>query len=59
MKKNVLTTVAILFIFYSLKADIIPNPIRARGIMPFEVTDVKMIYEKVIVDLYKDSSHVS
>ena len=42
----------------SIWADIAPNPIQAKGISINTPTEVKMIYEKVTVDLTLDSSFV-
>jgi hypothetical protein len=39
-------------------ADIAPNPIKAKGILPGGNTNIRMVSERVIVDLYKDSSVV-
>ena len=42
----------------NLFADIAPNPIKAKSISPKELTSIRMEYEKVIIDLYNDSSVV-
>lgn len=39
-------------------ADIAPNPIKAKGITTSEPTTISMVSERVIVDLYRDSSVV-
>ncbi len=39
-------------------ADIAPNPIRAKGIIPSGTVDIRMVWERVEVDLYRDSSVV-
>lgn len=57
MKKIVISVLIILLGLYT-KADIAPNPIRAKGITVFHPTDIRMIYEKVTVDLTLDSSFV-
>lgn len=57
MKKIVISALIILLGLYT-KADIAPNPIRAKGITVFHPTDIRMVYEKVTVDLTLDSSFV-
>lgn len=42
----------------NLFADIAPNPIKAKSISPKEQTSIRMESEKVIIDLYNDSSVV-
>ena len=39
-------------------ANIAPNPIKAKGIVPSGSTTIKMVSEKILVDLYQDSSVV-
>lgn len=39
-------------------ADIAPNPIAGKGIITNQQTTVRMVSERVVVDLYKDSSVV-
>ena len=39
-------------------ADIAPNPIKAKSISPKDQTSIRMVSEKVIIDLYNDSSVV-
>ncbi|MVN20857.1 hypothetical protein [Mucilaginibacter arboris] len=39
-------------------ADIIPNPINVKGIVPAQPVNIQMVSELVTVDLYKDSSFV-
>ena len=54
-------TIAILTIIClqtNLFADIAPNPIKAKSIRPKEQTSIRMESEKVIIDLYNDSSVV-
>jgi len=41
-----------------LFADIAPNPIKAKSISPKDQTSIRMESEKVVVDLYNDSSVV-
>jgi len=41
-----------------LFADIAPNPIKAKSISPKDQTSIRMESEKVIIDLYNDSSVV-
>ena len=41
-----------------VKADIIPNPTRGKGIVPGDSLKVRMVSEQVRVDLYKDHSEV-
>lgn len=43
---------------YSVFADIAPNPIRAKGIVTSGSTDIRMVSEKVTVDLFQDHSEV-
>lgn len=56
--KKLLVSVLVVCCGLEIKADIAPNPIRAKGISINEPTEVKMIYEKVIVYLTPDSSFV-
>ena len=42
----------------NLFADIAPNPIKAKSISPKDQTSISMVSEKVIIDLYNDSSVV-
>ncbi len=42
----------------NLFADIAPNPIKAKSISPQDQTSIRMVSEKVIIDLYNDSSVV-
>jgi hypothetical protein len=42
----------------NLFADIAPNPIKAKSISPKDQTSIRMVSEKVIIDLYNDSSVV-
>ncbi len=54
--------IAIIFLTLCLHvnmfADIAPNPIKAKSISPKEHTSIRMESEKVIIDLYNDSSVV-
>lgn len=47
-----------LFLHINLFADIAPNPIKAKSISSKEQTSIRMESEKVIIDLYNDSSVV-
>lgn len=42
----------------NLFADIAPNPIKAKTLSPMDQTSIRMESEKVIIDLYNDSSVV-
>ena len=42
----------------NLFADIAPNPIKAKSISPQDQTSIRMKSEKVIIELYNDSSVV-
>lgn len=42
----------------NLFADIAPNPIKAKSISPKDQTSIRMESEKVVIDLYNDSSVV-
>ncbi len=50
--------ILILCLHTNLFADIAPNPIKARSISPKDQTSIRMESEKVIIDLYNDSSVV-
>jgi hypothetical protein len=56
--KKLIISVLIIFLGLNTKADIAPNPIRAKGITVLQPTDIRLIYEKVTVDLTLDSSFV-
>jgi hypothetical protein len=56
--KKLIISVLIIFLALNTKADIAPNPIRAKGITVLQPTDIRLIYEKVTVDLTLDSSFV-
>lgn len=59
MMKIILFTLTITIICISnVFADIAPNPIKAKGILSSGNTNIRMVSERVIVDLYKDSSVV-
>ncbi|WP_461638278.1 hypothetical protein [Labilibaculum euxinus] len=51
--------ILILCLHTNLFADIAPNPIKARSISPKDPTSIRMESEKVIIDLYNDSSVVT
>lgn len=55
-------TIAIIILTLCLQtnlfADIAPNPIKAKSISPQDQTSIRMVSEKVIIDLYNDSSVV-
>jgi hypothetical protein len=57
MKKLIISVITIL-LGLNIKADIAPYPIRAKGITVLQPTDIKLMYEKVTVDLTLDSSFV-
>ena len=50
--------ILILCLNTKLFADIAPNPIKAKSISPKDQTSIRMESEKVIIDLYNDSSVV-
>ena len=58
MKINLTILTLILACNYSVFADIAPNPIRAKGIVTSLTTDIRMVSEKVTVDLFQDHSEV-
>jgi hypothetical protein len=57
LKKSIIAALVVLFSL-NINADIAPNPIQAKGIAINIPTEIKLIYEKVIVDLTLDSSFV-
>jgi hypothetical protein len=59
MKKTVLPILILFFVFHCTYADINPNPIRIKGIVPFGHVSIQMISEVVNVELSKDSSIVT
>lgn len=60
MKTNKFAFIVLIFIcqHFNLFADIAPTPIKAKTIYPGGKTSVRMESEKVIIDLYNDSSVV-
>jgi hypothetical protein len=56
--KKLIISVLIILLGLNTKADIAPNPIHAKGITVLQPTDIRLIYEKVTVDLTLDSSYV-
>lgn len=56
--KKLIVSVLIILLGLNIKADIAPDPIRAKGITVLQPTDIKLTYEKVTVDLTLDSSFV-
>jgi len=56
--KKLIVSVLIILLGLNIKADIAPDPIRARGITVLQLTDIRLTYEKVTVDLTLDSSFV-
>jgi len=56
--KKLIVSVLIILQGLNIKADIAPDPIRAKGITVLQPTDIKLTYEKVTVDLTLDSSFV-
>lgn len=55
-----ITIISLLMLLLSIntRADIAPNPVQAKGITVLQPTEIRMIYEKVTVDLTPDSSFV-
>jgi len=58
-QKITIAVLTIICLQTNLFADIAPNPIKARSIGPKEQTSIRMESEKVIIDLYNDSSVVT
>jgi hypothetical protein len=59
MKTHKITIIILTLCLHTyLFADIAPNPIKAKSISPKEQTSIRMESEKVIIDLYNDSSVV-
>jgi len=58
MKITFLTLSFLLCCLFSAFADIAPNPIKAKGIISNGSSDIHMVSERVVVDLYPDSSVV-
>jgi hypothetical protein len=58
LKKNLSFLLAIIFISLNVSGDVIPNPIRIKGIVPRHPVNIQMVSEIVLVDLFKDSSIV-
>jgi hypothetical protein len=60
MKKYKFTIIilTIICLHTNLFADIAPNPIKAKSISPKDQTSIRMESERVIIDLYNDSSVV-
>lgn len=56
--KKIIISVLVILLSLDIKADIAPNPIQAKGITIRQATEIKMTYEKVVVDLTLDSSFV-
>lgn len=56
--KRIIFSVLVILLGLEIKADIAPDPIKAKGITIRQPTEIKMIYEKVVVDLTLDSSFV-
>ncbi|HHU25165.1 MAG TPA: hypothetical protein GXZ56_00865 [Bacteroidales bacterium] len=60
MRRHVIAIVILtLSLHTNLFADIAPNPIESKSISPKEQTSIRMVSEKVVVDLYNDSSVVT
>jgi hypothetical protein len=57
--KFVIAILTIICLQTKLFADIAPNPIKAKSISPKDKTSIRMESEKVIIDLYNDSSVVT
>ena len=59
MKTHKIAIIILTFCLHTnLFADIAPNPIKAKTISPKDQTSIRMVSEKVIIDLYNDSSVV-
>lgn len=58
MKITLITLAIVIICISNTFADIAPNPIKAKGIVASGNTNIRMVSERVIVDLYKDSSVV-
>jgi len=58
MKITLITLTILIICISNTFADIAPNPIKAKGIVASGNTNIRMVSERVIVDLYKDSSVV-
>jgi hypothetical protein len=58
MYKTLLLASIICINFLNAFADIIPDPVKVKGIIPAQPVNVQMVSEQVTVDLYKDSSFV-
>jgi hypothetical protein len=57
--KFTIIILAIICLHTNLFADIAPSPIKAKSISPKDQTSIRMVSEKVIIDLYNDSSVVT
>lgn len=57
-QKFTISILTIICLQTNLFADISPNPIKAKSISPKDQTSIRMESEKVIIDLYNDSSVV-
>jgi len=57
--RQIISTLLICYTGFLVKADIIPNPIRVKGIVAAHAVNIQMESEVVTVDLYKDSSFVA
>lgn len=58
MKNTLFILLFILICVFNTFADIAPNPIHAKGIITVGNNDIRMASERVVIDLYKDSSVV-
>lgn len=58
MKSTLIALTITIICITNVFADIAPNPIMARGIFTGKNSTIKMVSERVVVDLYKDSSVV-
>jgi hypothetical protein len=56
--KRIIFSVFIVLLGLEIKADIAPDPIKAKGIAIYQPTEIKLTYEKVVVNLTLDSSFV-
>lgn len=58
MRQTKLLLIILLLLFANAAAGIAPNPVKIKGIIPEGTIDVRMVWERVVVDLYRDSSVV-
>jgi hypothetical protein len=58
MAKRMLTILLALYPLVQAAGDIAPRPIQAKGLISLDPVNVRLVRERVVVDLYKDSSVV-